>query len=75
MSFENREYPKVRVSKKAHAHLAKVLPGIREARGVNVSMTDIVSELIMSIPEPVNVKAAGVNKRKAVRTSAAVPAL
>jgi hypothetical protein len=49
---ENKEYPKVRVTKQAHAHLAVLMPAIRKQRGLNVSMTDIVSELILSQPIP-----------------------
>ncbi|MBI5950179.1 MAG: hypothetical protein HY865_00865 [Chloroflexi bacterium] len=52
---ENAEYPKVRVTKQAHAHLTRLIPAVRESRGLNVSMTDLVSELILSqpIPQPV----------------------
>lgn len=49
---ENRKYPKVRVTEQAHAHLTKLVPELREIRGVNVSMTDIASEAILSIPLP-----------------------
>lgn len=78
MKFENKEYPKVRVTKQAHAHLAKLIPAIREARGLNVSMTDFVSELILNTKLPEPAKAAGVpseKKRKAQPSTAAVPAL
>jgi len=33
--FENKNYPKVRVTKQAHARLVLLTPAIREARGVN----------------------------------------
>jgi hypothetical protein len=49
---ENEKYPKVRVTRQARAHLEKLIPAIRETRGLNVSMTDIVSELILSEPIP-----------------------
>jgi hypothetical protein len=45
-------YPKVRVTKQARAHLEVLVPAIREKRGLNVSMTDLVSEAILSIPIP-----------------------
>jgi hypothetical protein len=52
LKTESSEYPKVRVTKQAHAHLAKLIPAIRKTRGSNVSMTDLVSELIMAQPIP-----------------------
>jgi hypothetical protein len=73
MTFENKEYPKVRVTKQAHARLTLLIPAIREERGVNVSMTDLVSELIMSqpIPQPQVVEKKRTRKAVAVATSAA----
>jgi hypothetical protein len=50
---ENKEYPKVRVTKQAHAHLIALVPAVRKQRGLNVSMTDIVSELILEMPMPI----------------------
>jgi hypothetical protein len=52
MNNDNQEHPKVRVTKQAHARLAEIIPAIRETRGVNISMTDFVSELIMAHPIP-----------------------
>lgn len=73
MKFENKEYPKVRVTKQAHARLALLVPAIREQRGVNVSMTDLVSELIMAqpIPQPQAVEKKRSRKAVAVSTGAA----
>lgn len=73
MNFENKEYPKVRVTKQAHARLLELVPAIREERGVNVSMTDLVSEAIMSmpIPQPQTVVTKRTRKAVSVVTSAA----
>lgn len=49
---ENSKYPKVRVTEQAHAHLTNILPAIRKERGLNVSMTDLVSQAILNIPLP-----------------------
>lgn len=78
MKYENKEYPKVRVTKQAHAHLARIIPAVREERGLNVSMTDFVSELILSTPIPQPTRAVEEKKRrtrKAVNQSTAAPAL
>lgn len=50
---ENEKYPKVRVTKQAREHLEKLIPAERARRGLNVSMTDVVSELILNQPIPV----------------------
>jgi hypothetical protein len=70
MNNDNQEHPKVRVTKQAHARLAQIIPAIRQQRGVNVSMTDFVSELIMShpIPQPQTIEKK--RNRKAVAVSA-----
>ncbi len=52
MTNEHKEYPQVRVTRQARAHLDKLIPAERERRGLNVSMTDVVSELILSQPIP-----------------------
>lgn len=70
MTFDNTQYPKVRVTKQAHARLLELVPAIRKERGVNVSMTDLVSEAIMSIPQPVKVE-----RRKAVAVSTSAAAV
>lgn len=46
------EYPQVRISPEAHAHLLKVAPLYRKTRGHRVPLTTIASEAILSIPLP-----------------------
>jgi hypothetical protein len=69
VSAENTEYPKVRISKQAHAHLIKLVPAVREDRGLNVSMTDLASEAILSIPIP-QPQPKPVEKKRQIRKSA-----
>jgi hypothetical protein len=42
----------IRVTMQARAHLDLLVPAVRKARGLNVSMTDLVSEYILSQPIP-----------------------
>lgn len=72
---ESAKYPKVRVTKQAHAHLIKLIPAIREMRGLNVSMTDVVSESILSIPLPAPVEKKRAPRRKVVSQPVAEAAL
>lgn len=65
MKTENSKYPKVRVTEQAHAHLAQLIPAIRKARGLNISMTDLVSEAILAIPLPVITQPIVEKKRRA----------
>ncbi len=76
MTDLNKEYPKVRVTKQAYAHLAKLIPAIRAKRGLNVSRTDLVSEAILEIPIPSSTPGVAARKRKVRKSAtAAVPAL
>jgi hypothetical protein len=63
MQKYDQQYPKVRVTKQARAHLEVLVPAIREKRGLNVSMTDLVSEAILSIPIPQPTEASASKKR------------
>lgn len=67
---ENEKYPKVRVTKQAREHLEKLIPAERARRGLNVSMTDLVSELILNQPIPVIPAPAKRRIRKAAETVA-----
>jgi hypothetical protein len=72
MTEKNKEYYQVRVSKRARAHLAVLVPAFRDERGVNVSMADLASEAILSIPIPQPTEASASKKR--VRKATEQPA-
>jgi len=65
MASQDSNYPKVRITKKAHEHLAILVPVLREKYGLNTSMTDLVSELILSQPIPNGHKSNGNGKKSA----------
>lgn len=73
MTNEKNEYPQLRVTKQARAHLDKVIPAIRERSGLNVSMTDVVSEAILSIPIPQPTPAVEGKRRTRKAASPAAP--
>lgn len=76
MDTLGEKYPKVRVTKQAYDHLAKLIPAIRAKRGLNVSRTDLVSEAILEIPLPSPTPGVAARKRKVRKSAtAAVPAL
>ncbi len=53
MTDNYKLYPQVRISRKALEHLRELLPHYRSERGYNVPMTAIASEIILSIPLPI----------------------
>ena len=49
-----KSLPHVRITPQAHKHLKMLVPALERASGLNVSMTNLVSELILERPIPGN---------------------